>query len=67
MAEVVGVRFKRAGKVYYFDPAGIDLDVNNHVVVETVCGQELGKVVIAPRQVLESAVSEPVKTVLRNA
>lgn len=67
MAEVVGVRFKRAGKVYYFDPAGIDLEVNNHVVVETARGQELGRVVIAPRQVLDSEINEPLKPVLRKA
>ncbi|GAF87026.1 unnamed protein product, partial [marine sediment metagenome] len=38
MAEVIGIRFKRAGRVYYFDPAGIDLEVNDHVVVKTARG-----------------------------
>ena len=52
MAEIVGVRFKKAGKVYYFDPAGIDLEVNDYVVVKTTRGLEMGHVVIAPRQVL---------------
>ncbi len=67
MAEIVGIRFKRAGRVYYFDPAGIDLEVNDHVVVKTTRGLELGKVVIAPTQILDSGVSEPLKTVVRKA
>ncbi|HEY78314.1 MAG TPA: stage 0 sporulation protein, partial [Dehalococcoidia bacterium] len=54
MTDVVGVRFKRAGKVYYFDPAGIDLTVGDYVVVETTRGQEMGRVVISPQQVLAS-------------
>ncbi|MBA7641888.1 hypothetical protein ES703_49574 [subsurface metagenome] len=67
MAEIVGVRFKRAGKVYYFDPAGIDLEVNDHVVVETTRGLELGQVAIAPKQVLASDVDKPLKPVVRKA
>jgi len=67
MAEIVGVRFKRAGKVYYFDPAGIELEVNDYVIVKTSRGLELGHVVIAPRQVLASEVSEPLKAVVRKA
>jgi cell fate regulator YaaT (PSP1 superfamily) len=67
MAEIVGVRFKRAGKVYYFDPAGINLEVNDHVIVETSRGLELGRVVIAPRQVLANEITEPLKPVLRKA
>ncbi len=67
MAEIIGVRFKRTGRVYYFDPAGIDLEINNQVVVETSHGEELGKVVIAPRQVLASEISEPLKPVVRKA
>lgn len=67
MAEVVGVRFKRAGKVYYFDPAGIDLEVNDYVVVKTTQGLELGQVVIAPKQVLSSELSEPLKSIVRKA
>jgi cell fate regulator YaaT (PSP1 superfamily) len=67
MADIVGVRFKRAGKVYYFDPAGIDLEANDYVVVETARGLELGQVVIAPKQVLESDVDKPLKRVARKA
>jgi len=67
MAEIVGVRFKRAGRVYYFDPAGIDLEVNDYVVVKTMRGLELGWVVIAPKQVLANEVREPLKPVVRKA
>jgi len=67
MAEIVGIRFKKLGKVYYFDPAGIDLEVNNYVVVKTIRGLELGYVVIAPRQVLVSEVTTPLKPVVRKA
>ncbi|MFC1943875.1 stage 0 sporulation family protein [Chloroflexota bacterium] len=67
MADIVGVRFKRAGKVYYFDPVGIDLEVNDYVVVETTRGLELGQVVISPKQVLASDVVKPLKPVVRKA
>ncbi len=67
MAEIVGVRFKKTGKVYYFDPAGNDLEVNDHVVVETTRGLELGQVVISPKQVLASEVGKPLKSVMRKA
>ncbi len=67
MAEIVGIRFKSAGRVYYFNPAGIDLKVNDCVVVETTHGVEMGKVVIAPRQVAEGEVTEPLKPVTRKA
>ena len=67
MAEVVGIRFKRAGRVYYFDPADNELQVNDQVVVKTARGLELGCVVIAPKQVLDSEVSGPLKSVVRKA
>ena len=67
MAEIVGVRFKRAGRVYYFDPAGIELEVNDWVVVKTTRGLELGYVVISPKQVLDSEVTGPLKSVVRKA
>ncbi|MFC2020963.1 stage 0 sporulation family protein [Chloroflexota bacterium] len=67
MSEIVGVRFKRAGKVYYFDPTGFDLEVNDQVVVETVRGLELGQVTIAPKQVLASDLDKPLKPVVRKA
>ena len=67
MADIVGVRFKKTGRVYYFDPAGVELDINDYVVVKTSYGNEMGKVVIAPRQVLDSEIREPLKSVVRKA
>ncbi len=68
MVTIAGIRFKRVGRVYYFDPqAHTDLQVGAYVVVETSKGIEVGRVVIAPRQVQESQVTEPLKPVLRRA
>jgi cell fate regulator YaaT (PSP1 superfamily) len=64
---IVGIRFQRAGKVYYFDPSGIDLEVDEHIVVETEHGLKIGRVVIAPKQVLSNELTKPVKPVLRKA
>ncbi|MBF6600990.1 MAG: stage 0 sporulation family protein [Dehalococcoidia bacterium] len=63
----VGVRFKEAGKVYYFDAGEADLDVGNYVVVETSHGLEVGRVVIAPDQVLASEIKDVLKPILRIA
>lgn len=67
MAEVVGVRFKRAGKVYYFDPAGMDLKINDCVVVETARGLEMGQIATAPKQVVNEEVDKPLKPITRKA
>jgi len=67
MADIVGVRFRRAGKVYYFDPTGIDLEVGEYVIVKTSRGMELGQIVIAPRQVVASEITEPLRPVVRRA
>ena len=67
MSDIVGVRFHQAGKVYYFDAGDIPVEVNDDVVVETSRGLELGKVVISPQQVLSSALTEPLKAVVRKA
>ena len=67
MANVVGVRFRRAGKVYYFDSAEFEIKIGEHVIVETARGLEIGRVVIAPRQVLANEIIEPLKPVVRLA
>ncbi|MFC1984277.1 stage 0 sporulation family protein [Chloroflexota bacterium] len=67
MAEIVGVRFKKAGKVYYFDAAGFDLEVNDYVVVDTARGLELGQVVTSSEQVSVGEVARPLKPVVRKA
>ena len=64
---VVGLRFQRAGKVYYFDPAGIEFNLDDKAVVETERGLKIGRVVIAPAQVLASEIVEPLKPVVRKA
>lgn len=65
--KVVGVRFRKAGKIYYFDPAGLEIRRDDHVVVETVRGIEYGRVVLPTRFVREDEVVLPLKQVLRIA
>lgn len=66
MVTIVGIRFKRVGRIYFFDPNGHDdLQVNEWVIVETSKGTEAGQVVIAPRQVQDNQVTDPLKPVLR--
>ncbi len=67
MVKVVGVRFKSAGKIYYFDPVNIDVKLNDFVVVETARGIEFGSVVIGPKNIDESEVVSPLKNVIRIA
>jgi cell fate regulator YaaT (PSP1 superfamily) len=67
MTEVVGVRFREAGKIYYFDGSGHQLPVGTYVVVETSHGEEVGRVVVSPDQVLASEIKEPLKPVIRVA
>ncbi len=63
----VGVRYKEAGKVYYFDAGEHSLDVGSYVVVETTHGLEIGRVVVAPDQVLATEIKEQLKPILRIA
>lgn len=65
MPFVVGVRFKRAGKIYYFEPSEDQLLVGSKVVVETARGVEYGDVCIEPREVPEEDVVQPLKKVIR--
>ena len=67
METVVGVRFKQAGKIYYFSPGGKELALHDHVIVETARGMEYGTIVIAPREVCEKKVVKPLKEVIRKA
>ncbi len=67
MFSVVGVRFKKAGKVYYFDPSDLPIDQDSAVIVETARGVEYGRVVIGRRTVGESDVVLPLKKVIRIA
>ncbi len=67
MVTVVGVRFKKAGKIYYFDPDDIDVKFNDFVVVETARGIEFGHVVVGPKEVTEDEIVAPLKKVIRVA
>jgi cell fate regulator YaaT (PSP1 superfamily) len=64
---VVGIRFRPAGRIYYFDPQGQSYTNGQYVIVETVRGIEAGRVVIASKKVVESDLSDPLKPVLRLA
>lgn len=67
MYNVIGVRFKKAGKIYYFDPNGFQIDKDSCVIVETVRGVEYGQVVIANKKVDENDVVLPLRKVIRVA
>src|SRR5690554_1374434 len=67
MIKVVGVRFKKAGKIYYFDPDKIEVQNNDFVIVETARGVEFGHVVVGPKEVTEEEIVTPLKKVLRIA
>ena len=67
MIKVIGVRFRRAGKVYYFDPLDLKIAKGDHVIVETARGVEFGDVVMNPKEVEEDMVIQPLKPVLRVA
>lgn len=67
MVKVVGIRFKKAGKVYYFDPDEFVINAGDHVIVETSRGMEYGEVTVAPKEILEKEVVSPLKKVLRIA
>lgn len=67
MVKVIGVRFRNAGKIYYFDPLDLDIEVGQNVIVETARGIEYGHVLIAPREVDDSKVIQPLKAVIRLA
>lgn len=67
MVKVVGVRFKTAGKIYYFDPGELVIDLNSNVIVETARGIEFGLVVVPNREVDESEIVAPLKKVIRIA
>ncbi len=67
MVKVVGVRFKRAGKIYYFDPGEFNIELNENVIVETARGIEFGLVVVPNTDVPEEQIVSPLKNVIRVA
>ncbi len=67
MIEVIGVRFRSAGKIYFFDPVDLEIETGEHVIVETARGMEYGLVVLGKRLVEEERVIQPLKPVTRIA
>ena len=67
MIKVIGVRFRTAGKIYYFDPVKYEIKKGDHVIVETARGIEFGTVVLSPKEVEDDKVVQPLKAVLRLA
>ncbi len=67
MIKIVGVRFRNAGKIYYFDPIDMEMETGTHVIVETARGVEFGVVMIPPKDVEDDKVTQPLKPVIRIA
>ena len=67
MKNIIGVRFKKPGKVYFFDPGNLQLKKQDKVIVETSQGQELGEVVVSNRAIPEENIVAPLKKIIRIA
>ena len=67
MTKVIGVRFRQAGKVYYFSPGKLHVKQGDKVIVETARGVEFGHVVMGPKDVLDEHITQPLKSVMRIA
>ncbi|MGN0353941.1 MAG: stage 0 sporulation family protein [Muricoprocola sp.] len=67
MTKIIGVRFRAAGKVYYFDPKNMEIKRGQHVIVETARGIEYGNVVVGTREVANEEITQPLKPVIRIA
>ena len=67
MANVIGVRFRTAGKIYFFSPGQLDIKAGDHVIVETARGVEFGSVVSGPKEVEDEKIMQPLKPVIRVA
>ncbi len=67
MTQIIGVRFRAAGKIYYFDPADLDIEAGTHVIVETARGVEYGQVVLGRREIEETKDLPPLKPIIRLA
>ncbi|MCR5146476.1 MAG: stage 0 sporulation family protein [Clostridia bacterium] len=67
MKKIVGVRFKKPGKIYFFDPQDLEINMGDKVIVETSMGEEFGEVVINKRELPEEKIANPLKKVIRIA
>jgi len=67
MKTIIGVRFRKPGKIYFFDPGDLEIERGSNVIVETAMGQEFGEVLIANREIPDSKVTVPLKKIIRVA
>ena len=67
MKTIVGVKFKKPGKMYYFDPQDLELEVGTKVIVETALGDEYGEIMIVNKEIKEENITSPLKKVIRIA
>lgn len=67
MKDIVGIRFKKPGKIYYFDPGDLELNINDKVIVDTTNGEEIATVSIANKQMPEEKIVAPLRKVIRKA
>ncbi len=67
MKKIVGVRFKKPGKIYFFDPENLEINMGDKVIVETAMGEEFGEVVISNRELPDEKITNPLKKVVRIA
>ena len=67
MQIIIGVRFEKTGRIYYFDPLDIEIQKGDKVIVETVRGVECGHVVLSPREISDDAILKPLKPIIRKA
>lgn len=67
MVKVIGVRFKKAGKIYYFDPSDFKIEKGQNVIVETIRGIEFGQCVTEEKEIEENEIISPLKSVIRKA
>ena len=67
MTTIIGVRFRKTGKVFYFDPAGYEIEKGDNVIVETVRGVEYGTVALAPKEIEDDKITQPLKPLIRKA
>ena len=65
MVNIIGVRFRKAGKIYFFSPENLEIKVGQHVIVETARGVEYGSVVLGPKVIEENKIIQPLKPVMR--
>ena len=67
MKEVVGIKFKKPGKIYFFDPAGLKLNLQDMVIADTANGEEFAKIAMANKLMPDEKIIEPLRKVIRLA